>query len=166
MGVHDLRDADGAKLEGLVKEAPSLVRFHWDQCGHCHMMKEDWDKVGKEMGHKGVHVIDVEMSALSHVPSNLKENIDGYPTIRAMFDNGAKQVNYEGERSADKMMDWFKEESKKHRHSLSGGKAKKSRKAKKQTKKHAKKHAKKHTKRHTKKASKSRKSRKVRKARK
>jgi hypothetical protein len=111
-------------------------------------------------------VIDVEMSALSGVPSELKENIDGYPTIRAMFDNGAKQVNYEGERSADKMMDWFKEESKKHGHSLSGGKSNKNaKKARKGNK--SKKHTKKQTKKHARKqGKKGRKSRKIRKARK
>jgi thiol-disulfide isomerase/thioredoxin len=128
MHVYDLRNEDGKKLSGLVKERPSLVRFHWDQCGHCIQMKPEWEKVKSELGKSDIfNVIDVEMSAVPHVATELKKNVDGYPTIKAFHNKGKDQFLYEGPRTSEEIVSWFK--------SMKGGKARRRTKTKSGSKK-------------------------------
>ena len=109
MSFHDLRNKDGAKLAKLVSEKPSLVRFHADYCGHCKAMNPEWEKVkSKVAGLNNMQVIDVEHSAVGHVPSHLKEGVDGYPTIRALTNKGKESYSYSGPREADAIVPWFR----------------------------------------------------------
>lgn len=109
MHIYDLRNEDGKKLSALVKERPSLVRFHWDSCGHCIQMRPEWVKVQDRVGKSDMYnVIDVELSAMPHVDAELKKGVDGYPMIKAFYNSGKDQSMYEGPRTADEMVAWFK----------------------------------------------------------
>lgn len=109
MSFHDLRNKDGAKLAMLVQEKPTLVRFHADYCGHCKAMEPEWEKVKNHIGElKNKQVVDVEHSAIEHVPPHLKEGVNGYPTIRAITNKGKKSYSYSGPREADAIVPWFR----------------------------------------------------------
>jgi thiol-disulfide isomerase/thioredoxin len=109
MSFHDLRNGDGSKLQKLVADKDSLVRFHADYCGHCKAMEPEWEKVKDRVADmKNMQVIDVEDSAVKHVPSHLKEGVDGYPTIRALTNKGKTVYSYSGPREADTIVPWLK----------------------------------------------------------
>lgn len=109
MSFYDLRNKEGTKLEKLVSDKPSLVRFHADYCGHCKAMEPEWDKVKSSVaGMKNKQVIDVEHSAVEHVPMHLKKDVDGYPTIRALTNKGKESYSYSGPREADAIVPWFR----------------------------------------------------------
>ena len=109
MSFHDLRNKDGAKLAKLVSDKPTLVRFHADYCGHCKAMEPEWEKVKSKVDDlKNKQVVDVEHSAIEHVPSHLKEGVDGYPTIRAFTNKGKESYSYSGPREADAIVPWFR----------------------------------------------------------
>ena len=129
MSFHDLRNKEGAKLEKLVSDKPSLVRFHADYCGHCKAMEPEWDKVKSAISDmKNKQVIDVEHSAIEHVPMHLKKDVDGYPTIRALTNKGKESYSYSGPRDADAIVPWFKSMTPQSGGKRSSRKSRKSRK--------------------------------------
>lgn len=127
MSFHDLRNKDGAKLAQLVRDKPSLVRYHADYCGHCKAMEPEWDKVKSGLAStKNKQVIDVEHSAVEHVPIHLKKDVVGYPTIKAVTSRGSQSHIYQGPRDADAILSWFRSKM-----SQTGGKKQRKRRTKK-----------------------------------
>ena len=105
---HDLVGEAGKKLADIVKKAPTFVRYHMNGCGHCIAMEKEWDKLTKA-GHKGIEFVNVEQSALSHIPEHLKEGVSGFPTLISYAKGGVDRIEHQGERTADAMGKWLKE---------------------------------------------------------
>lgn len=105
---HDLVGESGKKLAEIVKKAPTFVRYHMEGCGHCVAMEKEWDKLTKA-GHKGIEFVNVEQSALSHIPEHLKEGVSGFPTLISYAKGGVGRIEHKGERTADAMGKWLKE---------------------------------------------------------
>ena len=112
-----------AKLNTAYKNLQSnsiLLNYaHW--CGHCTVFKPEWDKIVIQMKKiKGApHVVQIENSAhekihnkdkklYSHITKNNGELY--YPMIIVYKKVGDKvqKIHYEGERTADKVMDFVK----------------------------------------------------------
>ena len=105
---HDLIGESGKELAKIVEEGPTFVRYHMPGCGHCIAMEKDWDEL-RNAGHKGIEFVNVESSALAHVPEHLKQGIDGFPMLVSYAKGGADRIEYTGERSAKGMEEWLKE---------------------------------------------------------
>ena len=108
MRHHDLVGESGKELAKIVEEGPTFVRYHMPGCGHCIAMEKDWDEL-RNAGHKGIEFVNVESSALSHVPEHLKQGIDGFPMLVSYAKGGADRIEYNGERTAKGMEEWLKE---------------------------------------------------------
>ena len=108
MRHHDLVGESGKELAKIVEEGPTFVRYHMPGCGHCIAMEKDWDEL-RNAGHKGIEFVNVESSALAHVPEHLKQGIDGFPMLISYAKGGADRIEYTGERTAKGMEEWLKE---------------------------------------------------------
>ena len=108
MRHHDLVGESGKELAKIVEEGPTFVRYHMPGCGHCIAMEKDWDEL-RNAGHKGIEFVNVESSALAHVPEHLKQGIDGFPMLVSYAKGGADRLEYSGERTAKGMAEWLKE---------------------------------------------------------
>lgn len=106
---HDLIGESGKKLEDIVKRSPTFVRYHMTHCGHCIAMANDWKKLVKEGKKSGLEFVNVEQSALQHIPEHLKKNVSGFPTLVSYAKGGVDRMDYEGERTAESMKNWLKE---------------------------------------------------------
>lgn len=106
---HDLIGETGKKLVDIVKHSPSFVRYHMTGCGHCIAMENDWKKLVKEGKESGLAFVNVEQSALQHIPEHLKKNVSGFPTLVSYAKGGVDRMDYEGERTAESMKNWLKE---------------------------------------------------------
>jgi len=108
MRHHDLVGESGKELAKIVEQGPTFVRYHMPGCSHCIAMEKDWDKL-RNAGHKGIVFVNVESSALAHIPEHLKEGVDGFPMLISYAKGGSDRLEYQGERTAEGMEKWLKE---------------------------------------------------------
>lgn len=164
MRHHDLVGESGKELAKIVDEGPTFVRYHMPGCGHCIAMEKDWDEL-RNAGHKGIEFVNVESSALAHVPEHLKQGIDGFPMLVSYAKGGADRIEYTGERTAKGMEEWLKEHGRigkqlggarrSRKHHKAGRRSRHSRKHIRRTRgKHSRKHSRKHSLRHKRRSSK------------
>ena len=96
-------------IKNFKVEKPTLIRFHASWCGHCKSMKNDWDKLKEMFKNDNVDIIDVEEGVLGVFPANLKENVNGFPTIKFFKNKNSSGVEYQGPRTLDALKDFVKE---------------------------------------------------------
>lgn len=131
---HNLVGESGKELAKIVESVPTFVRYHMPGCGHCIAMEKDWDKL-RNAGHEGIEFVNVESSALAHIPDHLKEGVEGFPTLISYAKDGTGRLEYKGERTAEAMEDWLKEhgrigkQSGGSRRSRKGGRSRRSRRS-------------------------------------
>ena len=84
-----------------------LVLFFVDWCPHCKTVKPEWEKLKAE-SNLGVQLEEVDCSDSNNVPALAKEyNVGGFPTL--ILVNGGNKVTYEGERTAEALVSFIKE---------------------------------------------------------
>lgn len=92
------------KLELFAGEA-KLYFFYADWCGYCKKFKPEWEKLKAE-SNLGVQLEEVDCS--NEAPALAKEyNVSGFPTL--ILVNGSNKVTYEGERSANAIISFIKD---------------------------------------------------------
>jgi thiol-disulfide isomerase/thioredoxin len=81
-----------------VKNKKVLVLFYNKDCGHCKVLKPEWDKAEAKMSDKmvAVDVTDAGDASVRAVTDKFK--INSYPTM-LVLDNGAVSGTYDGERT-------------------------------------------------------------------
>ena len=94
----------GNDLNRLQKAKNSeniLVWYYADWCGHCKMMKEEWDKLVESNPH-------VSLAKVSDNYVSPNDNIVGYPTLKLFKSNktaaGKNQqdvIDYQGSRDVE-----------------------------------------------------------------
>ena len=102
------------------KGTAHLVWYFSNYCGHCHTMREDWEKL--EQSKPKVVVLKIEQSQLNNLDFDPK--VMGYPTIR-LYKNG-KEIEYSGDRSTDNIKKFVATHITKTPNSLNNKKSKKS----------------------------------------
>jgi hypothetical protein len=113
---------DHAKFDSLVKHTPAFVKFYMDGCIHCINMAHEWEKMAKYLRNKhgdsvDINIIEVNAGALPAMSSRVSEGIQSFPTLLEVKPNGERGEQYNGERSADKMSEWFENTFRKYKFS-------------------------------------------------
>jgi thiol-disulfide isomerase/thioredoxin len=82
-----------------------LYFFYADWCGYCKKFKPEWKKLKAEPN-LGVQLEEVDCS--NEAPALAKEyNVGGFPTL--ILVHSSNKVTYEGERSADAIISFIKD---------------------------------------------------------
>ena len=85
------------ELENKMQRGNWIVNYHADYCGHCRMMKPEWNKfVGKMKTNPSVNIADIENAMIKKMKN--QPNIIGFPTIK-FYDNGKELSEHNGERT-------------------------------------------------------------------
>ena len=134
-----------------------FVKIHTPTCGFCKQLEPEWKKLqdyAQSMNGKGGYIVSIEGSVKDKF--NPKFNVDGYPTIVYLNNDGSVKSEYsDGDRTFDKLKEFLLSN-----YTMGGGGKKKSKKSKKSKKRKTKKNkmvkkskkVKKHKKNKTKKA--------------
>lgn len=84
-----------------------LYFFSASWCGYCKRFKPEWEKLKAEPN-LGVQLEEVDCSDNKNVPALAKEyEVGGFPTL--ILVNGSNKVTYEGERSANAIISFIKD---------------------------------------------------------
>jgi len=127
------------ELHRMLKTEPCFVKFFAPWCGHCKMMKDDWDAL-EHVTPKNINVtiLEVENTLVEHLPPHIRQHVIGYPTIMKIDKGGNEQTMFSGNRTTGDMLNFIKHNfdsvHKKTKHN-----AKKTKHHVKKTKHHAKK---------------------------
>jgi thiol-disulfide isomerase/thioredoxin len=111
--VNSNRDLN--KLQKAKQSSNVLVWYYADWCGHCQMMKDEWEKLVNSNPH-------VDLAKVSDKYVSPNDNIAGYPTLKLFTKNktaAGKGVNnvidYQGSRDAESLKQFVKENVKPRR---------------------------------------------------
>ena len=108
-------EGDLSKLQQVKNNKNILVWYYADWCGHCQMMKDEWEKVVKSNP-------NVNLAKVSDNYVKPEDNIMGFPTLKLFKSektpkNSAKLgkgkepkiIDYQGSRDADSLLKFIKE---------------------------------------------------------
>lgn len=83
-----------------------LVMFYADWCPHCKNIMSAWDEATAEVGEKRMMKIDVGGSSEDEKALMEEHGVSGFPTIM-IFEDGAKKMEYSGDRTKDAFVAHF-----------------------------------------------------------
>lgn len=109
-------DQELNKLNSQKHKSPWFVWYYADWCGHCQMMKDEWEKLVQS--NPNVNLAKVSDSFVK--PS---DNIAGYPTLKLYNSEKTKSaagrkpeiVDYQGMRNVDSFKDFLQKHVKQKR---------------------------------------------------
>ena len=97
-------DSDAAKLSDSMKSNNWIVLYYANWCGHCQMMKPEWNKAASMLANDdNVNVGEIESEYIPKMTTS--PNVVGFPTIR-IYKNGGEGQDYEGGRVADEIVEF------------------------------------------------------------
>ena len=94
---HNTKEFD-KKLETF----DGIVLFHHPQCIHCVMLRPKWELMKKKLN-TGGEIMEVDVGALEHSTSPVKDQVQGYPMI-AHYQNKRLAHQFNEERNIDNMV--------------------------------------------------------------
>lgn len=96
-----------------AKKGLWLVEFYAPWCGHCQRLTPEYESAARAL--KGI----ANIAAVNADQEHTGVSVQGYPTIK--FFNDGKEVDYNGGRTADQIVNWVLGEFKKIANSRLGG---------------------------------------------
>jgi thiol-disulfide isomerase/thioredoxin len=122
------------KFDGYIKDGKHVfVMFHMNGCGYCVQALPEWRDIKNNINNKlknndNIVIADIESSNLSNIKN--AQNIEGFPTIRYIYNYGDSYEDFNGPRVVSELIKWI--ESKIHNESkvatFKGGKHNKTKK--------------------------------------
>ena len=101
---------DNFNKEVIESDDLWLILFYAPWCGHCKAFHPEFEKVAKAT--KGLFKIGA-VNCEDEKDIAKKYKIDGYPTVLFFGENKKKTEEYEGDRKAEKVIDYIFEKAKK-----------------------------------------------------
>lgn len=98
----------------MISQNNVLVKFYAPWCGHCIHLVPEWNKLYNE---NKSNVIIANFDGTKPLPKGI--TIEGFPTI-ILFKNG-KEIPYEGERTADNILEFLNKNANTNANVQSGG---------------------------------------------
>jgi hypothetical protein len=107
MKTLEITDKNKKKIETLLKnKCPILILFYMNGCGHCTALEPIWNKIDSHLEKdKGIRLAKVEYKSMGLLPSELRKNIAGFPTIQILKQNKAIS-EYIGDRSENSILEF------------------------------------------------------------
>jgi thiol-disulfide isomerase/thioredoxin len=96
---------NGATTEGF-KGRKSLLLLHMEGCGHCKKLMPEWDKF-TQMNNTSIVTKAVEKDDDRALVK--RYGVEGFPTILLLDSNGKKLDTYDGDRNAQGLLDYCKQ---------------------------------------------------------
>ena len=107
---------DNKGFDDLIKEKPAFVKFHSKRCGHCINMAREWDNLDdddSDIKALGIYIIEVDVDGIDKMNSECKRGTnEGVPYITMVNKDGTVYKDYNGERTADSMKKFIKDNGK------------------------------------------------------
>ena len=103
-------NAENFNKEVIESDELWLILFYAPWCGHCKAFHPEFEKVAKSA--KGLFKIGA-VNCEDEKDIAQKYKIDGYPTVLFFGDNKKKTEEYEGDRKAEKVIEYLFEKAKK-----------------------------------------------------
>ena len=87
-----------------VNKGNWLVWFYADWCGHCRIMKDDWNEFSEKCSNnKNINLASVNDQYLSRIDEKKQMDVQGFPTI-VLYSDGKKQKHFDlGERNSENL---------------------------------------------------------------
>lgn len=103
---HKLRKFDNYIKDGKIV----FVMFHMNGCGHCIQALPEWQNIKNKLNqslknNNNIVVADIESSNLSNIKNS--KNIEGFPTIRYIYNYGDSYEDYNGPREVSEFIKWI-----------------------------------------------------------
>jgi len=98
------------KLQRAKNSSNVLVWYYADWCGHCQMMKDEWEKLVESKPH-------VSLAKVSDTYVKPSDNIMGFPTLKLFKGekkasgkkNDSQVIDYYGSRDAESLKEFLNE---------------------------------------------------------
>jgi thiol-disulfide isomerase/thioredoxin len=115
--LHINTEKDVDKIDKMIKQGKDVfILVYMEGCGPCNATRPEWEKMKEALKDQYAHnnnlvVVDVNKDYLSHIKHI--GNIDGFPTIKYISNNGKKIETYEDssikkkDRSNDSFINWI-----------------------------------------------------------
>ena len=99
------------KREVIRKKKPSFAMFHMKGCGHCIILRPEWDKMKKKVG-SSLILAEIDSSYSSLVTNLIGGQVTGFPTLM-VIKKGRRITEYNGERKENEMLKFINQTFKK-----------------------------------------------------
>jgi thiol-disulfide isomerase/thioredoxin len=104
--IHVDNDESLELYNSLINEMPAMVLFYMPGCGHCEMMKPEWEKFEKEISNLDNDLL-VSRVRNDYIPKiEGSKDILGYPTIFKIV-NGKKVDEFDEERNSEEFIKYL-----------------------------------------------------------
>jgi thioredoxin-like negative regulator of GroEL len=104
--IHVDNEASLSKYNQMIKKRPTMVLFYMPGCGHCEMLKPEWNAFETEASPKDTLIAKVHSDYVRQVDGD--SDVIGFPTIFHLMD-GKKQREYSGARNKDGLKQFLRE---------------------------------------------------------
>jgi predicted bacteriocin transport accessory protein len=107
MPVEDILIPGTAKqrFENILTKGTIVCYYHWKLCGHCSAFSPLWKKVIQQYKDK-VFFVNIELEGMNGL--DRQHRVQGFPTI-IIYKNGKKSKEFNGERTAENLNTFIKE---------------------------------------------------------